>query len=72
MSHPDPHHDPENVRTDDHPRAPKASAKKQAVAKKMKAGKGFNPFSKSIAQQIDDLRPRKESPYATLKRLLDK
>tara|TARA_R110002020_G_C15996295_1_gene749806 strand:- start:235 stop:411 length:177 start_codon:yes stop_codon:yes gene_type:complete len=23
MSHPDPHHDPDNVRTDDHPNAPK-------------------------------------------------
>lgn len=36
MSHPDPRHDPENVRTDDHPNAPVARALRKKMGKKAK------------------------------------
>lgn len=37
MSNPNPQYDPENVRTDDHPRAPRDMSYKKALAKKMRS-----------------------------------
>lgn len=54
MSHPDPHHDPENVRTDDSKFAPKQKLRvqKSKIAKRMNDGKAPKDNLKTIKAMI--------------------
>lgn len=64
MSHPNPSHDPENVRTDDHSQAPRA----RALSKKM----GGKKKSSVYAGLMNPNKAHPQSPLGKLHNLLKK